>query len=113
MLQWPQGQVSVQNSPLRKASKFLYCPLSLLDVNPSGCQSQIFWGLISPLQVRHWGACYGAQTHLFIKENLFLRCLSIIGCHIRDGVFDEAASVHLLPVSVSLYHLLQKKKFYS
>lgn len=44
-----------------------------------------------------------------LKENLFLKSLLIIGCHIRDGVFSETASLPLQPLSVCSVTICCKK----
>ena len=47
-----------------------YSPLVFLDVSPVGFQSQMFWGLISPVQVPRVGVPDVGHKFLLLREKL-------------------------------------------
>ena len=94
------------HEPFKSEVTVSYSPLVLLDIRPIGFQSQIFGGLIFPVQVpRVGGPDVGLKPLASQEEAPCLWYLPCLWVTVLGWGFGETTSLPLLPVSVWPFYL--------
>ena len=93
--------------PIKSGISIPYSPLVLLDISPVDLQSQMFWGLISSMQVQRVRVPDIGHKSLLLRKKLGICEISLtVGLQPGDGVFGWTTSLPLLPISLWTFCLL-------
>ena len=80
--------------PIKSGISIPYSPLVLLDISTVDLQSQMFWGLISSMQVQRVRVPDIGHKSLLLRKKLCICEISlIVSLHTGDGVFDGTMSL--------------------
>ena len=98
--------------PIKSVISIPYTPLVLLDISPGGLQRQMFWGLISSMQVSRVGVPDIGQKLLLLRKKLCMCEITLtVGLHTGGGVFGGTMSLPLLPISLWTLSFVEEELF--
>jgi len=87
--------------PFHNGISIPYTPLVLLDISTVDLQSQMFWGLISSMQVQRVRVPDIGHKSLLLRKKLCICEISLtVGLQPGGGVFGGTTSLPLLPISL-------------